>query len=109
MANLDPAQNRKLLKSAVATHYGTIRAAEEIVTEETKKATGAIKALVESEGPGPHMFSEKDGKGGTRKFFLTFRKSKGADSYSITRKEHSAEDDATPIATPPEPAAAPAG
>lgn len=96
---LDPKVQRKLLKNAVALAYGKVRAAEEIVTETITEATPAIKALVEKEGPGPHLFSEKDGHGGTRRFWLTFRKGKGEDVYSIKRRDVSGDDDATAVET----------
>lgn len=96
---LDPKVQRKLLKNAVALAYGKVRAAEEIVTETITEATPAIKALVEKEGPGPHLFSEKDGKGGARKFWLTFRKVKDSDAYTIKRKDVSGDDDATAVDT----------
>lgn len=90
MANVTK-EERKALKAAVAGEYGKIQAAESVAADTVKEAAPTIKALVDKCGPGPHKFSEPDGEGGTRVFFLTFRKN--GDTYGVKRADASDDDE----------------
>lgn len=78
---------KRTLKSNVASRYATIQAAESVVQDMTKEATGDIAALVKAHGPGPHRFKGSDG----RSYFLSFRKA--GDAFSIKRSEDEDEDE----------------